>query len=144
LLTEQTRDWEKGRRETVFEGVRRYTLAASAALVVALPPVLVYMPDIIAALYGNKYRPAADAARLLLLAGAIFVAIGWTKSLPVSIGRPGLRVLTHGIETIAFLPLLLAFGNEWGATGAAAAVLVSTAVFAVTWWVVLARVRGAP
>ena len=29
LLTEQTRDWERGTREAVFRGIRRYTLAAA-------------------------------------------------------------------------------------------------------------------
>jgi len=32
-------------------------------------------------------------------------------------------------------------GSEWGATGAAAAVLVATVVFAAAWIVVLARLR---
>ena len=143
LLTEQTRDWERGERQTVFAGVRRYTVGAAAAAAVAVPPLLVFMPDVIRLLYGARYLPATDAARLLLAAGAIAVVIGWTKSLPVSIGRPGLRVVTHGIETAVFIPLVVVFGAAWDATGAAAAVLISTCVFAAVWAVLLARVRGA-
>ena len=45
----------------------------------------------------------ADAARLILIAGALQVIWGWAKSFPVSIGRPGLRVLAHGIESIVML-----------------------------------------
>ena len=38
-------------------------------------------------------------------------------------GRPELRIVTHGIETIVLIPLVLVFGSIWDATGAAAAVL---------------------
>jgi O-antigen/teichoic acid export membrane protein len=141
LLTEQTRDWERGEHGSVLTGVRRYTLGVGALMAVALPPVLVFMPDLIRFLYGARYVPAADAGRLMFAAGALAVVIGWTKSLPVSIGRPGLRILTHGVETIAVIPLVLALGAEWGATGAAGAVLASTVVFAAVWAVVLARIR---
>jgi len=143
LLTEQTRDWERGERRSVLAGVRRYTLAVAGLMAVALPPVLVFMPDLIRFLYGAKYVPAADAGRLMFAAGALAVVIGWTKSLPVSIGRPGLRILTHGIETVALIPLVLVLGAEWGAKGAAGAVLASTVVFAVVWAIVLARIHRA-
>ena len=122
-------------------GVRRYTIGVAALMAVALPPVLVFMPDLIRFLYGARYVPAADAGRLMFAAGALIAVIGWTKSLPVSIGRPGLRILTHGVETVALVPLVLVLGAEWGATGAAGAVLASTVVFAVVWAIVLARIR---
>jgi O-antigen/teichoic acid export membrane protein len=141
LLTEQTRDWERGEHGSVLTGVRRYTVAVAVAAAVVLPPVLVFMPDLIRVIYKPSFVPAANAARLLLVAGALTVVIGWTKSLPVSIGRPGLRILTHGIETAAFIPLVVAFGAAWGATGAAGAVLASTVLFAAVWAVVLARIR---
>jgi len=149
LLTEQTRDWERGRHASVFSGVRRYSLGVAAIGLVVLPPLIVFMPDLIRIILKPKYLPATDAARLLVGAAMLSIVIGWTKSLPVSIGRPGLRVLTHGIETVAFIPLILAFGAAWGATGAAAAVLVSTCVFAVVWLFLLVRLRrelprGAP
>jgi O-antigen/teichoic acid export membrane protein len=141
LLTEQTRDWERGEHRSVLAGVRRYTVGVAAVMAVALPPVLVFMPDLIRVLYGAKYVPAANAGRLMFAAGALVAVIGWTKSLPVSIGRPGLRIVTHGIETVALIPLVLALGAEWGATGAAGAVLAATVVFAAVWAVVLARIR---
>ena len=31
LLTEQTRDWERGTRDAVFAGIRRYMLGMAAA-----------------------------------------------------------------------------------------------------------------
>jgi O-antigen/teichoic acid export membrane protein len=141
LLTEQTRDWEAGSTDAVFAGVRRFTLGALVLMVVMIPPLYVFMPDLIRIFYGAGYLPAADAARIMLVAGGIQLVIAWTKSLPVSIGRPGLRIVTHGIETLVLIPLVLVFGLAWEVTGAAAAVLVSTVVFAAIWGVALARIR---
>jgi O-antigen/teichoic acid export membrane protein len=141
MLTEQTRDWEAGSTDAVFTGVRRFSLAALALMLVTVPPVFVFMPDLIRIVYGSQYGPATDAARLLLLAGAIQLVIAWTKSLPVSIGRPGLRILTHGIETLVVIPLVIVLGRIWEATGAAAATLIATGVFAAVWLVALERIR---
>ena len=105
LLTEQTRDWEKGRQSVVLRGVRRYSLVALGVALVAVPPLLIWIPDIIRLVNGPEYVGAASAARLLILAAAVQLVVGWTKSFPVTIGRPGLRILTHGIETIVVLPL---------------------------------------
>ena len=41
MLTEQTRDWERGRHERVLAGVRRYTLVAIALCIVLVPLLLV-------------------------------------------------------------------------------------------------------
>jgi O-antigen/teichoic acid export membrane protein len=140
LLTEQTRDWEKGRQSVVLRGVRRYSLIASAVALVAVPPLLIWIPDIIRHVNGPEYVGAASAARLLTLAAAVQLVVGWTKSFPVTIGRPGLRILTHGVETIVVLPLTLVFGALWGAAGAAAAVLVGMCAFAIVWAVVFLRI----
>ena len=39
---------------------------------------------------------------------------GWTKSFPVSIGRPGLRVIVQSVEIAVFVPLLLVFASTLG------------------------------
>jgi O-antigen/teichoic acid export membrane protein len=140
LLTEQTRDWEKGRQSVVLRGVRRYSLIATVVAVIAVPPLLIWIPDLIRFVNGPEYVGAATAARLLVLAAAVQLVVGWTKSFPVTIGRPGLRILTHGIETIVVLPLTLVFGLLWGAAGAAAAVLVGMCAFAVVWAFVFLRI----
>ena len=80
----------------------------------------------------------------MLLAGAIQLVVAWTKSFPVSIGRAGLRILTHGIETLVVIPLVFVLGEHWRATGAAAATLIASGVFAVVWLVVLWRIRRSP
>ncbi len=141
MLTEQTRDWEAGSTDAVFAGVRRFSLAALALMIVTVPPTFVFMPDLVRIAFGSKYAPASDAARLMLIAGAIQLVLAWTKSLPVSIGRPGLRIVTHGIETIVVIPLVVVLGRIWEATGAAAATLIATGVFAAVWLVALERLR---
>jgi O-antigen/teichoic acid export membrane protein len=142
LLTEQTRDWEDGRQVGVLAGIRKYTLGAFALMVVAVPLFFIAMPWLVEAVFGKEYLGAVDAARVVLLAAAIQFAIGWTKTLPVTIGRPRLRIVTHGLEAVVVIPLVAVLGAEWGATGAAVAVLVSTAVFAAAWAVALARIRA--
>jgi len=142
LLTEQTRDWEKGEQSRVLAGVRSYSRWAGAVMVVAVPVFFLAMPWLVEVVFGSVYDGAVDAARIVLLAAAIHFTIGWTKSLPVTIGRPRLRIVTHGLETLVAIPLVAVLGVEWGATGAAVAVLVSTVVFAVAWLVVLSRLRA--
>jgi O-antigen/teichoic acid export membrane protein len=145
LLAEQTKDWEHGRRERVFRGIRMYTLVAAGAMAVVVPVLWVAMHWIVVTVGKPAYGPATDAARLILLAAAVQLLVGWAKSFPVTIGRPQLRTLAHGIESLALIPLVLVLGDRWGATGAAGAVLASSCVFAAVWVVLFARVkRGSP
>jgi O-antigen/teichoic acid export membrane protein len=142
LLTDQTRDWERGQESAVLGGIRRYSVTAALLMVVAVPVFWWLIPDLVRLVLGEDFVPAVDAARLILLAAAIQLVYGWTKSLPVTIGRPNLRIVAHGIETAVLIPLVIPLGAEWGATGAAAAVLVSTAVFAAVWTVLILRVKA--
>ena len=144
LLTEQTRDWERGTRDVVFAGIRRYMLGMLAVAVVILPLLLVFTPELAKLLFSAKNVGAVDATRIVIVAGALRMVYGWTKSFPVSIGRPALRIWTHGLEMLVLIPLVAVFGNEWGATGAAAAVLVSSAAFCLYWSVLFLRIRREP
>ena len=126
LLTEQTRDWEHGRAQTVLRGVKRYSLGAAVVALVSVPIFLLLMPWLVRVVFGEEYLPAVDAARIVLVSAAILLVLGWSKSLPVTIGRPRLRIVTHGLETIVLLPLVVVLGASKGVTGAAVAILVST------------------
>ena len=141
LMTEQTRDWEKGERKRILSGIKRYTRWAGGLMLVAVPAFFIAMPWLVDLVFGSDYEDAVTAARIVLLAAAVHFAIGWTKSLPVTIGRPRLRIVTHGLETLVAIPLVAVLGAEWGATGAAVAVLASTLVFAAAWLVVILRLR---
>jgi O-antigen/teichoic acid export membrane protein len=141
LLTDQTRAWEHGRQRSVLSGVRTYTLVAAALMLVAVPVFVLAMPWLVETVFGSEYAGAVDAARIVLVAAAIQFALGWSKSLPVTVGRPRLRIVTHGLEALVVIPLVAVLGSEWGATGAAVAVLVATLVFAVAWGIAIARLR---
>src|SRR5919205_1647998 len=123
LLTEQTRDWERGTRGAVFSGIERYMLGMAALAAVILPPLLVFTPELARLLFSAKNEGAVDATRIVIVAGALRMVYGWTKSFPVSIGRPVLRIWTHGLEMLVLVPLAGVLGSAWGATGAAGAVL---------------------
>ena len=140
-LTEQTASWEGGRRRDVLAQLRRYMVAAAALMAVAVPVFLLLMPWLIRVVFGGEYADATTAARIILFAGALQFVFAWTKTLPVSIGRPNLRVITHGIETVMLLALVLTLGAHWGVTGAAWGVLASTSVFAALWALLLARLH---
>src|SRR5579871_6702614 len=126
LLSEQTRDWEHGRPEVVIAGIRRYVAGSAAIAALALVPVLLTIPWLIRTVFGSDYAGADRAAQLILVAAAIQLVFSWTKTFPVTIGRPGLRLVAHGVETVVMLPLIIVLGREWGVTGAGAAVLVSS------------------
>jgi O-antigen/teichoic acid export membrane protein len=141
LLSEQTRDWEHGRPEVVIAGIRRYVAGSAAIAALALVPVLLTIPWLIRILFGPDYSGAVSAARLILVAAAIQLVFSWTKTFPVTIGRPGLRLIAHGVETVVMLPLIIVFGKEWGVTGAGGAVLISSVAFALTWGVIVWHLR---
>jgi O-antigen/teichoic acid export membrane protein len=144
LLTEQTRDWEHGNRARVFAGIRRYTLLTTVASAVLLPPLLVFMPQLVRLIFESKNIGAVGAARVIVAAGAVQFVVGWSKSFAVTAGRPELRIWTHGLESLVLLPLAAVLGWRWGATGASVGILASSAAFAVAWLVLLVRIRSEP
>jgi O-antigen/teichoic acid export membrane protein len=141
LLTEQTRDFERGDHARLDSLLRRYVVATALLAAVIVPVSWWLMPELIRIAFGDEYLPAVDATRLLVIAAALHFVWGWTKSYPVSIGRPGLRTLAYAVEAAVFVPLVVVLASRWEAPGAAAAQLASTAVYAVVWTVLLVRVR---
>jgi O-antigen/teichoic acid export membrane protein len=144
MLTEQTRDWERGERSRVFAGIRRYALLATLGAAALLPLLLIFMPELVRLLFGAKNLGAVTAARIIVVAGAVQFVVGWSKSFAVTAGRPQWRIWTHGIETAVLLPLAILLGWRWGAAGAAASVLVASVAFAIAWVVLLQRIRREP
>jgi O-antigen/teichoic acid export membrane protein len=61
----------------------------------------------------------------------------------VTSGRPGLRIVTHGVEAAVLLVLVVVLGARWDVTGAAVAVLVSTVIFVCLWAVIVIRLHAA-
>ena len=126
----------------MLAGVRRYAIGALGLMIVVVPVFYWVMPDLVRLVFGRQYLDAATAARVILFAAALQFVYGWSKSLPVSIGKPQLRIWAHGVETLVLLPLVVVLGWKWGVTGAGVATLVSTGAFVALWTVFLARLRG--
>jgi O-antigen/teichoic acid export membrane protein len=143
LLAEQTRDVEQGRVDRAFAFLRRYIAGTALLGIVVVPLVWVVTPTLVRWVYGARYLGAANAVRLMLVAAAIQLVFGWSKSFPVSIGRPGLRTAAQIVELIALVPLVLVLSSLYGATGAAAALIGSSAVFALFWTFQLIRLHSA-
>jgi O-antigen/teichoic acid export membrane protein len=141
LLTEQTDDVERGRGDRIYRTLRRYSLGAGALMLLLLPPFALLMPTLVRLFYGQHASPAANAARLFLVVAAIQVVWGWSKSFPVSIGRPELRLLAQGSEIVVLVPALLALGAAYGASGAAGAFVIAACVFAAVWTAIVHRLR---
>jgi O-antigen/teichoic acid export membrane protein len=141
LLTEQTEDVERGRSDRAYRTLRRYSLSAGALMLLLLPPLALLMPTLIRFFYGDEAAPATSAARLFLIVAAIQVVWGWSKSFPVSIGRPELRLLAQGSEIVVLVPALLVLGAAYGATGGAGAFVIAGCVFAAVWTAIVYRLR---
>ena len=141
LLAEQTRDIEHGRTARAYALLRRYILA-TATLGMAITPILwLAMPTLIRWVLKAKYVPAANAFRVMLLAAIVQLVFAWTKSFPVSIGRPGLRTVGQLVEIAVLVPAVLVLADRYGATGAAGGVLAGALALGAFWSVALLRVR---
>ena len=143
LISEQTRDVERGRSDRAYALLNRYIGVTIAICVVVTPPLWIFMPTLVRIVFHPQYVPAANAFRVMLLAAVIQFVFGWTKSFPVSIGRPGLRTIGQSLEIAALVPAVLVLGALYGATGAAGGVLVGSVVLGVFWTVGLVRLRSA-
>jgi O-antigen/teichoic acid export membrane protein len=142
LISEQTRDVERGRSDRAYALLNRYIGATIAICIVVTPPLWIFMPTLVQVVFHAQYVPAANAFRVMLLAAVIQFVFGWTKSFPVSIGRPGLRTIGQSLEIAALVPAVLVLGALYGATGAAGGVLVGSVVLGVFWTVGLVRLRS--
>jgi O-antigen/teichoic acid export membrane protein len=141
LLAEQTRDIEHGRSARAFALLRRYIVATTVLGAVITPVLWWAMPTLVRWVYKAKYVSAADAFRVMLVAAVVQLVFAWTKSFPVSIGRPKLRTAGQVVEIAVLIPAVLILGSLYGATGAAGGVLAGAVALALFWTAGLARLR---
>lgn len=141
LLAEQTRDVEHGRADRAYRLLRRYIAGTAVLGAVAVPILWLVMPTLVRLVYGSKYLPAVDAFRVMLVAAAVQLVFGWSKSFPVSIGRPGLRTAGQLVEIAALVPGVLVLGALYGAAGAAGGVLAGAVALGAFWTVALLRLH---
>jgi hypothetical protein len=75
----------------------------------------------------------------MLLVAVVQFVFGWTKTFPVSIGRPGMRTAGQALEVAVLVPAVLVLGALYGATGAAGGMLAGSVVLAAYWTLGLLR-----
>src|SRR6185437_4232948 len=144
LLAEQTRDIEHGRVNRAIALLRRYIIATTVLVVGVAPGVWIYMPTFIRIAYPATYVPAANTFRVMLLVACVQLVFGWTKTYPVSIGRPGLRTAGQVVEILVLVPAILILASTHGATGAAVGVLAGAVALGFFWVGGLIWLRGRP
>ena len=144
LLAEQTRDIEHGRVDRATTLLRRYIAATAALALVVAPFVWWWMPTLVRVFYKPEYVSASNTFRVMLLVACVQLVFGWTKTYPVSIGRPGLRTAGQVVEIAVLIPALLVLANLRGATGAAVGVLAGAVALALFWVGGLIWLRGRP
>jgi O-antigen/teichoic acid export membrane protein len=142
LLAEQTRDVEHGRSDRAFLMLKRYIAGTIVLSAVLVPAMWFLTPTLVRLVYTARYLGASNAVRLMFVAAAIQLVFGWSKSFPVSIGRPGLRTAAQLVEIVTLVPLVLVLAARYGATGAAAGLIGSSAVFGAFWTLQLLRLRA--
>jgi O-antigen/teichoic acid export membrane protein len=140
LLAEQTRDIEHGRSDRAFALLRRYIVSTVVLGAIVTPVLWWAMPTLVRWVYKAKYVSAADAFRVMLLAAVVQLVFAWTKSFPVSIGRPKLRTAGQVVEIVVLVPAVLVLGSLYGATGAAGGVLAGAVALGLFWIAGLARI----
>ena len=81
--------------------------------------------------------PIAVAMAVSGVLGTVVIS-GWSTALATIRQGPFERATSY---TLVVIPLVVVLGRKWEATGAAAATLIATGVFAAVWLVALERIR---
>jgi O-antigen/teichoic acid export membrane protein len=144
FLPEQARLAARDDVEALRRSVTAYSKAGAALSLCGVAAGWFMLPWLIRSLYGSNYVDAATPARILLIAATIWVTLGWTKILPVAIGRPELRTRTLGVVSILILGGTIVLGGT--PTAAATAVSFAYCTYAVLWVWLFHRLlpKGAP
>jgi len=114
---------------TRASGATLLVMGATALVLVALGPELLTL------VYGADFE-GAKVAFLLLLAEAVLTSLVQVQSQAfMALNRPGLITWQYGVGVAVAVPLLFLLAPQWGAEGAAAALLLaSVARLACTHW----------
>lgn len=105
-----------------FREVVKYTLKRLTTLFVPLAVLIFVFADyIIFIVFGEKYLPATNAMRLLIVATIISQLVYWTNPALLALGKSGLRTLIGAVSLLGYLVFLVIFTPPYAQTGAAIA-----------------------
>jgi O-antigen/teichoic acid export membrane protein len=132
LFPEQARLHSEDRTSQLRRSIRAYTTAGFLLGVVAAVAGWFLLPVIVPLVYSQDFQAAVLPARILLVAGVAMMAVGWAKSLPAAIGRPGVRTVVSLVELALTFGLALVLVRH-GPAGAAVAISATGVVAAAVW-----------
>lgn len=111
------------------EALRRNYMRLTSTLALLIFPLLaalgVLAPELIAAVFGEKWLPAAFVTQVLCLVGAFKAMVCSIGTIFLCKGRPDIE-LKLNIYGAVKLPIFLVVGAQWGVTGVAIAYLLSS------------------
>lgn len=143
LFPEQARLAAEKNQPELRRSVRAYV---RGAIVVGLPGAVLgwfLLPWVIPTIYSHRYGEAVGPARILLIAAALSFALGWSKTLPAAVGRPGIRAAVLGLDAVLVIPLMVVLGAK-AAEGAAIAVSAGLVAQALAWFALFRNVLNTP
>jgi O-antigen/teichoic acid export membrane protein len=144
LLPEQARLAAERRTADLRDTVRAYI---RVAVLIGVPGAIagwLVLPWLLPTLYTVTYSPAVWPARILTTAALLSLVLGWAKTLPAAIGKPGVRTAVLTADAVLVLGALALLGGR-GASGAAIAIVAGLTAQALAWsWLTPRLLRSAP
>lgn len=140
LFPEQARLTAAGDHRGLLQSVRGHVYLGLAVGVPAAIAGYLVLPWLIPLIYSSEFSRSVAPARILLVAAVLYLALGWTKTLPAAVGRPGLRTIVS-VADLSVSTLLIWGLAGFGPEGAATAVSIATAILAIVWWFVLRSIE---
>lgn len=138
IFPEQARLVAQGRTAEIRRATRGYTLIALGVGSVGAVVGFVLLPWLIPLLYSSSFDAAVTPARILLIAAAARLTVGWRKNLLAAIGRPEIRSRLAMLYTVVVLSLMLVLADR-GAEGAAIAVSSAVIATGAVWLIIAPR-----
>jgi O-antigen/teichoic acid export membrane protein len=111
---------------------RLYTVSTKWAVVVTVPPVLVFTlfaPEVVRAFFGAAYVPAAPALAVLTAGLFVRALVGLNGDVTKAIDRPRIELYSVAIAVVVDIALNAALIPRYGIVGAAFATAVGYAVY---------------
>ena len=135
LFPQQARLAARGDLATLDRSVRFYTLLG---VCIGIPAAILgwfLAPSLIPWMYSDDFIAAVGPTRVLLVAAAASLSMGWAKTLMPALGRARVRTKVSLLELSLVTGFVLILGSR-GAMGAAIAVSSTYVLIALLWWIV--------
>ena len=118
----------QGRSSEIRQMLRQSTLIALGVIGLGAVVVFALREQLLTLVGGSEAAVASSVLALGLLARATHGILFWNTPVLYSARKAATAARAYVVATVLFAPLLVLFIDRWGATGAAAAILVFTVV----------------